>query len=273
VAARATSGPAPPDPHTTDPRPGAANRLDTASGGRTTTPVGVREKHEARQPSMPTARPGLAHRARSRLDPLESDASTRLRCRRRSLGTDSELARRRTRPAARRGPYAPRRGDRPAADGARLGGRRRGDLLGVRRARLSGRARRPSRTPRGRGRGDQADITTLEGTVRKTDEKDRIVRRVLCQERFGFRPRSVGRILVVPATETSRRRVRRSSAILDAAFPARGADVRGWLRTPRGDLSGLLFLPATNRGGGTRARGGAQRVRTARASVCRARGA
>jgi len=116
----------------------------------------------------------------------------------------------------------------------------------------------------------KSDITTLEGTVRKTDEKDRIVRRVLCQERFGFRPRSVGRILVVPATETSRRRVRRSSAILDAAFPARGADVRGWLRTPRGDLSGLLFLPDTNPGGGTRGRRGAQRVRSARASVCRA---
>ncbi|HET9456773.1 MAG TPA: helix-turn-helix domain-containing protein [Candidatus Limnocylindrales bacterium] len=34
----------------------------------------------------------------------------------------------------------------------------------------------------------KSDITTLEGTVRKTDEKDRIVRRVLCQERFGFDP-------------------------------------------------------------------------------------
>lgn len=107
----------------------------------------------------------------------------------------------------------------------------------------------------------KSDLTVVDATVRKTDEKDRLVRRSLARERFGFRPRSVGRLLVLPATDTARRRVRASAPILDAAFPARGGAVRRWLRRPVGDVSGLLFLADTNPGSGTRARGGSVRVR------------
>jgi transcriptional regulator with XRE-family HTH domain len=109
----------------------------------------------------------------------------------------------------------------------------------------------------------KSDLTVIEATIRKVDEKERIVRRSLGRERFGFSPGIVGRILVLPATDTARRRVRRASAVLDVAFPARGSEIRRWLADPRGDLSGILFVADTNRGSDTRGSGGSQRVRTA----------
>lgn len=108
----------------------------------------------------------------------------------------------------------------------------------------------------------KSDLTVLEATLRKADEKERIVRGSLGRSRFGFNPRCVARLLVLPATETARRRVRAASTILDAAFPSRGVTVRDWLRTPGGDLAGIMFVSDTNPSGGTRVRGGATRVRS-----------
>ena len=110
----------------------------------------------------------------------------------------------------------------------------------------------------------KSDLTVIEATIRKMDEKERIVRRSLGRERFGFRPAIVGRVLVLPATDTARRRVRESTAILDVAFPARGRELGQWLRAPQEDLSGIQFVADTNRGGDTRGSRGSQRVRTAR---------
>lgn len=107
----------------------------------------------------------------------------------------------------------------------------------------------------------KSDLTAVEATVRKLDEKDRLVRRVVCRQRFGFPPRHVGRLLVLPASQTARRRVRASDRVLTAAFPARGAAVRSWIRRPDGDVSGLLFLAIQERPG--RRRGGPTRVRPA----------
>ena len=102
----------------------------------------------------------------------------------------------------------------------------------------------------------KSGLSVIDATVRKTDEKDRIVRRVLCRERFGFRPEHVGRLLVLQSDDRSRGRVRRAAEILDVAFPARGSAVRAWLRRPAGDMSGLLFFGITNlRGGNGRTRG------------------
>src|SRR5258707_15163537 len=53
----------------------------------------------------------------------------------------------------------------------------------------------------------KSDLTAIESTVRKLDEKDRIGRKILGPERFGFRPRVVGRLLVLPATTAARSRV------------------------------------------------------------------
>jgi transcriptional regulator with XRE-family HTH domain len=107
----------------------------------------------------------------------------------------------------------------------------------------------------------KSDLTVVEATIRKSDEKDRLVRRSVARERFGFSPRSVGRLLVLPSTDSARRRLRSSAATLDVAFPARGPEVRQWLRRPVGDLAGVLLIADTNRSGDTCARGGQKRVR------------
>ena len=110
----------------------------------------------------------------------------------------------------------------------------------------------------------KSDLTVMDATVRKVDEKERIVRETLGRRRFGFTPRVVARLLVLPSSETARRRARASASILDAAFPARGVEVRKWLQQPVGDLAGILFVSDTNPGSGTRAGGGSKRVRRPR---------
>ena len=81
----------------------------------------------------------------------------------------------------------------------------------------------------------KSEITALEAMLRKVDEKERIGTRVLAPERFGFSPRIVGRLLVLPATTAARRRVAQSAEVLNIAFPARGTAVRQWIRRPAGN--------------------------------------
>lgn len=106
----------------------------------------------------------------------------------------------------------------------------------------------------------KSELTSVEATLRKIDEKDRLVRRQICRDRFGFEPTSTGRLLVLPATDATRRRVRSSAVVLDAALPARGLMVRRWLAEPREDLSGIWMIANTNGRGTTRAGGGPSRV-------------
>jgi hypothetical protein len=110
----------------------------------------------------------------------------------------------------------------------------------------------------------KSELTTIEGTIRKLDEKVRIVRDSLGRARFGFTPRIVGRLIVLPSTNVARRRVARSADVLDVAFRDRGSVVRSWLRKPKGDLGGIIFVSDTNPGGDKRADGGPKRVRSHR---------
>ncbi len=73
----------------------------------------------------------------------------------------------------------------------------------------------------------KSELSTIEATLRKLDEKVRIVNGSLGRGRFGFRPRSVGRLVVLPSTDTARRRVDRSSDVLALALPDRGGRVEG----------------------------------------------
>ena len=98
----------------------------------------------------------------------------------------------------------------------------------------------------------KSELASVEATLRKIDEKDRPVRRFICRDRFGSRPTAVGRLLVLPATDTARRRVRASAPVLDVVLPARGRLVREWLTRPGSDLSGIWLLAPTNGGGTTR---------------------
>ena len=108
----------------------------------------------------------------------------------------------------------------------------------------------------------KSELTSIEATLRKLDEKVRIARGSLGRQRFGFNAEAMGRLLVLPSTTAARRRVDRSADVLRIAFPSRGAPVRDWLREPSGDLAGILFVSDTNRSGGTHRRGGPKRIRT-----------
>jgi transcriptional regulator with XRE-family HTH domain len=108
----------------------------------------------------------------------------------------------------------------------------------------------------------KSELTAIEATLRKLDEKVRIVEGSLGRKRFGFQAQMIGRLLVLPASDTARRRVTQSADVLDVAFPDRGGRLRGWLRAPSGDLAGILFVANTNPGGVTRSAGGLKRVRT-----------
>jgi transcriptional regulator with XRE-family HTH domain len=107
----------------------------------------------------------------------------------------------------------------------------------------------------------KSDLTVIEATARKADEKERIARRFLGRERFGFEPRLVGRILVLPSSTSARTRVARSADVLDVAFPIRGSAIRRWLRDPVGDLAGILFVPDSNPGNRAVALPGRKRIR------------
>jgi transcriptional regulator with XRE-family HTH domain len=98
----------------------------------------------------------------------------------------------------------------------------------------------------------KSELVSIEATLRKLDEKVRLTIETVAEVRFGTRPRSVGRLLVLPASTTERRRVAGAAAVLDAALPQRSDAVRTWLRTPSGSIRGLLFVPVTNAGSARR---------------------
>jgi transcriptional regulator with XRE-family HTH domain len=97
------------------------------------------------------------------------------------------------------------------------------------------------------------------------DRKSRLAPGIAAER--GWHTRAVAKLLVVSATATSRRRVARLRATFDAAFPIRGAEVRSWLRSPAGSISGLLFVPYVTRGDPRRGRPGLERVRRPRRAL------
>lgn len=108
----------------------------------------------------------------------------------------------------------------------------------------------------------KSELTSIEQTLRKHDEKCRLATRE-ARERFGWQARTSARLLVASSDRTTRRRVSRASAVLEAAYPVRGVAVRAWLRVPAPAPAGLLWLTNTSRGSGSRP---VARVRLPRAS-------
>lgn len=82
---------------------------------------------------------------------------------------------------------------------------------------------------------------SLEDTNRTLDVKERLAP-VICQDRFGFAPRHIGRVLILPEDRTARRIVERHAATMQAIYPARSREVRAWLRRPDQALRGIWFL-------------------------------
>ena len=90
----------------------------------------------------------------------------------------------------------------------------------------------------------KTELTSIEETLRRHDQKVRLGAAV-ARERFGWSPAAVSRLLVLPDTSTSRRRVERHAAVLRTAMPARNIEVRRWLIDPVGKLAGIMFLSST----------------------------
>ena len=86
----------------------------------------------------------------------------------------------------------------------------------------------------------KTELASIEATLRKLDEKVRLASAIV--RRFGWRPSTVSRLLVLPDDTTQRRHVRDHAAVLDGAYPLRTRAVRAWCKAPAGSMAGLMFL-------------------------------
>lgn len=112
----------------------------------------------------------------------------------------------------------------------------------------------------------KTELTSVEATLRKHDEKARLATGVV-RERFGWDVRSTERLLILPDVSTARRRVDRHDGVIGRAYPMRGVSVRRWLRRPDGPLGGLLFLSATSGDGVSRRSRVPKRVRAPKSAL------
>ena len=108
----------------------------------------------------------------------------------------------------------------------------------------------------------KSDIPSVEETHRRHDVKVRLAARIV-EERFGWRPRAIGRILVVPEESRIRRTISRHRGVFGAAYPASSREIRSWIRDPSGALAGVWFLSPTQGSRHSRVPGGPRRVRAA----------
>lgn len=86
----------------------------------------------------------------------------------------------------------------------------------------------------------KSEIAAVEETLRRHDVKVRLGPQIAF-ERLGERPAHVARLLVVPGTTTTRRRLAEHATTFDRTYPARGAEVRRWLAHPSGPMAGALL--------------------------------
>jgi hypothetical protein len=82
---------------------------------------------------------------------------------------------------------------------------------------------------------------SIEETNRRLDAKVRLAPK-LVENHFGWRPTALARVLILPDEMTARRIALGHRLTLESAYPARGREVRAWIRRPTGDLRGLWFL-------------------------------
>lgn len=87
----------------------------------------------------------------------------------------------------------------------------------------------------------KASLGSLEETNRRLDVKERLTPG-LGVARFGWRPKTVSRLLVLPDERTIRRVVAQHHATFGSIYPDRGREVRSWLRRPEGPLRGIWFV-------------------------------
>jgi hypothetical protein len=84
-------------------------------------------------------------------------------------------------------------------------------------------------------------LGSLEETNRVLDAKERLAQ-TIAFKRLGWRPRVIGRLLIVPGDSTVRRIIAAHESTMRAVYPARTRDVRAWLRQPERSLRGIWFV-------------------------------
>jgi len=87
----------------------------------------------------------------------------------------------------------------------------------------------------------KASIGSIEETNRRLDVKERLAPKI-ARDRFGWAPRSVSRVLIVPEDSTIRRILERHHQTMEAVYPSRGREFRKWLGRPEGRISAIWFL-------------------------------
>src|SRR3954452_4122404 len=87
----------------------------------------------------------------------------------------------------------------------------------------------------------KSDFGSLEETNRRLDIKVRLSPKIATRV-FGWTPRHVARLLIVPNESTIRRVVDRHAATMNAIYPQRGREFRVWLRDPSRPLSAIWFV-------------------------------
>ncbi len=87
----------------------------------------------------------------------------------------------------------------------------------------------------------KSEIGSLEETNRVLDMKERLAPKI-AEARFGWRPRVLGRILIVPGTTSTKRILERHAATMNAIYPARTNEVKAWLRAPTASIRGIWFM-------------------------------
>jgi hypothetical protein len=87
----------------------------------------------------------------------------------------------------------------------------------------------------------KSELGSLEETNRALDAKVRLAQKIAI-ERLGWRPETVGRILIVADSSTNRRILRRHSRTMTNLYPGTTNEVKRWLRAPDEAFSGIWFL-------------------------------
>lgn len=87
----------------------------------------------------------------------------------------------------------------------------------------------------------KTEFGSLEETNRVLDAKERLAP-AIAAPRFGWRPRMIGRILIVPDSSGIRQTVAAHALTMSSTYPATGREVRAWLRSPTRPIRGIWFL-------------------------------
>lgn len=91
----------------------------------------------------------------------------------------------------------------------------------------------------------KSQLYSVEETLRRFHAKIRLGA-AIAKEQLGWTPRVVGSALVLPESAGTRRRLDAHAATFAASFPARGRELRAWLRRPDRAIAAIWFLSAND---------------------------